>query len=191
MSYYYCEICDQKFKTATGSKSKRHLDSKKHQKALETLEPKAKPDFGNELLLYNAMHKLKDPTYSNILKLFSSFGIKSEVTLKTIIKKLRERDIIIKGNYNSDYNDVLQIIINFQNFEYPITLTIKEALEKFQSLGFRYAPELIQFFNRLSENYPELLTFSSSKLGELPDLITFRQIFINDLIFYQNNNWDL
>lgn len=188
MSYYTCEICGQKFKTATGSKTKRHLDSKRHQEALES---RFKPDFNHEILLFTALNELKTPSYSNILRFFSSFGVKTEDTLKTIIKKLREKDIIYKGNFDSDYKKILEIILNFQNFEYPITFTIQDALQKFHSLAYKYAPDFIQFFTKLSEKYPELLTFSSSKIGEFPDLITFKQIFINNLNFYLNNNWDL
>ena len=81
---YKCDICGQKFKTPTGSTLKRHIDGKKHQDALKIKE---KPNFLNELILYNVLQKLKDPTYSNILKIFSSFGISSEHTLNTIIKK--------------------------------------------------------------------------------------------------------
>ncbi len=188
MSFYKCEICGQEFKTATGATSNRHLGSKRHKGALQV---RFKPSLEHEILLFNAIQKLKTSTYSSILKFFTSFGIKTEITLMTIIKKLKDKDILYKGDIDTNYENVLQIILNFKDFNYPLTFTIKNALQRFQSLGFKYAPNLIKFFSSLSEKHPELLNFSSSKIGELPDLITFRQIFINSLIFYPNNNWDL
>lgn len=188
MNKYKCELCGQTFKTSTGSTTKRHLDSKKHRDALKV---KVLPSYEHELLLYITIKRLKSPSYSNILKSFSSFGIKTENTLKTIIKKLKDKDIVYKGINDFDYEKMLQIFLDLQNINYPMTFTIQEALKKFQKLNYKYAPDLIQFFNKLSQKYPELLAFSSSKIGELPDLITFRQIFINQLDFYPNNNWDL
>ena len=152
MTKFYCKLCGQSFTTPSGATTKRHINSKKHQKALED---KVKPKIEHELILYNAINKLNNPTYPNILKFFASFGIKAEITLKTIFKKLRDKDIIYKGNFAPEYEKVLQILSNLENFNYPMTFTIQETLEKFKALNFKYAPELIQFFNGLSHKFPE------------------------------------
>jgi hypothetical protein len=188
MTKYYCEICGQAFTTPTGATAKKHVEGKKHQQALKV---EIKPNLEHEIILFNAINKINNPSYSNILKFFSSFGIKTEVTLKTILKKLRDKDIIYKGNTDPDYEKILKFIISSENFTYPMTFSIQEALEKFKFLNFKYASELIQYFYELSQKYPELLTLSPTKIGESPDLITFKQIFINQLKFYPNKNWDI
>ena len=191
---YKCEICRQKFKTPTGSTSKRHLDGKKHQNALKrqgVVKQHKRPDLLHEIVLYNAIFKLKNPSYSNILRVFSSFGINSELALNTIIKKIAEKDVLVKGIKDPKYKKVLKIILDERKNQYPISITIEEAFRKFRDLGYKYAPELIDFFTELSHRYPDFLTLSPSKIGMSPDLITFKNIFIDSLKFYPNNNWDL
>ncbi len=188
MIYYTCKICGHKLKTPSGPNSKKHLESKKHQEALKT---QYEPHLEHEILLYNAVNKLKVRTYSNILKLFSSFGIKTEITLKTVIKKLRDKDIAYKGEVDADFEKILQIIINSSNQAYPITYSIEEAAREFRDLGYKQIPDLVNFFNELSQKYSEFVSLNSSKLGQPPDFITFKQIFVDQLTFYSQNRWEL
>lgn len=144
-----------------------------------------------ELLLFTLVHNLKDLTYSKILRVFSSFGIYSEDATMIIIKKLKDGDIIYKGNVGTDYETILRTIINLPKINYPITLSIKEAIEIFNNLNLKFPSDYLNFFNKLAKNQPEFVALSSSKLGEAPNLITFKQIFVDNLTFHPNNNWDL
>lgn len=188
MTDYFCDLCGQKFTTPTGSTSARHLKGKRHKAAIK-IQPK--PSLKHEILLYNALSKLKDKTYSNILTFFSSFGVKTEITLKTIIKKLKDKDIGYEGDIDKDYKEVLQTILISLSLTYPLTFSISEAEKKFKHLGYKHIPDLINFFNKLSLKYPEFIFLSSSKLGKPSDLITFKQIFVDNLTFYSQNRWDL
>ena len=72
-----------------------------------------------------------------------------------------------------------------------MTLSVREAYEKFQYLGHKYPSDLVSHFEQLTQKYPEFVSLSSSKIGEPPDLITFKQFFIDQLKFHIDNNWDL
>ena len=115
----YCEICEKDYSLPTYATSKKHLNSKLHKKnlALKRAQPSKTPFY--ELLLFVLLQELNSITYSNILKFFSSFGIKAEIAFRTIIKKLKDGDIIYQGNIDSDYETILQEILEFPKIDYP------------------------------------------------------------------------
>jgi len=185
---YYCKICGQGFKTKSGPNSEGHLNSKMHSTALKE---KTSSNSLSELLLFTIIQKTNKVTYSKILQIFSSFGIKSEVSLQIIIKKLKENDLVYNGQFDSEYAKVLEIIINFPKIDYPLSYTVQEVVDKFKVLKVGYPKDYIDFFSNLSKKYPEFVSLSSSKIGAPPDIITFKQLFIENIIFQPQNNWNL
>lgn len=186
----FCEICNKEYKPNYAS-SKRHLDSKTHKDNLKKAGIKLEINPTHELILFNILQNQDGVKYSGILKFFSSFGIKGEVALRTLIKKLKDGDIVYKGNIGSDYKEILKKIIQIPKMDYPLTLSVKEAYEKFRFLGYKFPLELMDHFNKLTKKYPGFINLSSSKINEPSDLITFKEIFIDRIRFHKNNNWDI
>ena len=186
----YCEVCKKKYKAGYAT-SQKHLGSKFHKGNLEKPEKRIKIDPIHELILYNIIQNLDGVKYSEILKFFSSFGIKAEIALRTLIKKLKDGDIFYKGDIKSDYELILNKILEIPKMNYPLTLSIQEAYEKFKFLKFKFPSELMDHFGALANKYPGFIGLSSSKIGEPSDLITFKEIFIDQIKFHKNNNWDI
>jgi len=187
----YCKICNKKYKDPNYAISQKHINSKLHQNNLKPADKALAISPIHELILFNILQNSDGAKYSDILKFFSSFGVKAEISFRTIVKKLREEDIIYKGNLSSDYEQILKNILQNPKLEYPLTLSVREAYEKFQFLGYKFPSELMVFFKKLANKYPGFISFSSSKIGDASDLITFKEIFIDQIKFYKNNNWDL
>lgn len=187
----YCEICKIKYTKPSYAKSQKHLDSKLHKNNLKKAEKQLSITPIHELILFNILQNSNGAKYLDILKFFSSFGVKAEITFKTIVKKLRDEDIIYKGNLNSDYEQILKKVLQNPKLGYPLTLTVKEAYEKFQFLGYKFPSELMDFFEKLAKKYPGFISLSSSKIGNSSDLITFKEIFIDQIKFHKNNNWNI
>lgn len=187
----YCKICDKKYKRASTATSQSHLDSKEHKDNLAKAQIQQPINPIYELILFTLLQNLKETTYSNILKFYTSFGIKTEIALKTIIKKLEEGDVIYRGNNDSDYMNLLRVILKSPSINYPLTISVQEAIKKFNYLNIKYPADIVKYFEKLSHKFPEFVSLSSSKIGEPPDLITFKEIFIDQIKFYLNNNWAL
>ncbi|GAH47808.1 unnamed protein product, partial [marine sediment metagenome] len=166
-------------------------NSKLHQSNLKLADKALAISPIHELILFNILQNSDGAKYSDILKFFSSFGVKTEISFRTIVKKLREEDIIYKGNLSSDYEQILKNILQNPKLEYPLTLSVREAYKKFQFLGYKFPSELMDFFKKLANKYPGFISLSPSKIGDASDLITFKEIFIDQIKFYKNNNWDL
>jgi len=192
----YCETCKKKYKVGYAT-SQKHLDSNVHKNNLKKSVKRIRSEKGisvnpiHELILFNILQNQDGVKYSGILKFFSSFGIKGEVALRTLIKKLKDEDIVYKGNIGSDYEEILKKIIQIPKMDYPLTLSIKEAYEKFHFLGFKFPIKLMDHFNKLANKYPGFISLSSSKIGDPSDLITFKEIFIDRIRFHKNNNWGM
>jgi len=109
----YCEDCKKKYKVGYAT-SQKHLDSDFHKKNLKKSKKRLRSEKGisvdplHELILFNILQNQDGVKYSGILKFFSSFGIKGEVALRTLIKKLKDGDIVYKGNIGSDYEEILK-----------------------------------------------------------------------------------
>ena len=186
----YCEVCNKNYKVGYAT-SQKHLDSNVHNNNLKRSEKKISIDPIHELILYNIVQNLVGVKYSEILKFFSSFGIKTEIALRTLIKKLKDGDIIYKGDIKSDYELILNKILEIPKIKYPLTMSIQEAFEKFKFLEFKFPSELMNHFSVLEKKYSGFIGLSSSKIGEPSDLITFKEIFIDRIKFHKNNNWDI
>ncbi|MBD3341507.1 MAG: hypothetical protein GF353_20555 [Candidatus Lokiarchaeota archaeon] len=188
----YCEICDEKYKKPGYATSERHINTKLHQDNLKRrkLVSESKNPL-NELILFNLLQNQNSINYSSILKFFSSFGIKAEITLKTLIKKLKDEDIDYQGDIDGNYEKILNKILEIPIVHYPLTLSVQEAFTKFNFLGLKYPTEMMEYLEKLSMKFPSFLSLSSSKLGEPSDLITFKKIFIDELKFFKKNNWDI
>ncbi len=187
----YCEICKRDFTKPSTATSVSHLNSKDHKKNLAKRQIQQTINPIYELMLFTLFQRQQETTYSKILKFYSSFGIKTELAFKTILKKLNDGDIIYKGNTDSDYMNLLQSILKSTEIKYPLTLSVQEAIKKFKYLNIKYPSELIKYFEELSQRFPEFISLSSSKIGEPSDLITFKQVFIDQIKFYPDNNWVL
>ena len=46
-------------------------------------------------------------------------------------------------------------------------------------------------FGALANKNQGFIGLSNSKIGEPSDLITFKEIFIDQIKFHKNNNWDI
>ncbi len=144
-----------------------------------------------EILLFLAISKLKDPTYNNIMEFCTSFNLKSNEVLKTILKKIREDDIILSINNGSDLRDIYEDLFKLENFQLPFTIKINEAFQILSNFKFESPLKMIDFLKSLKKKYPELLTLSSSKHNQREDLITFKRLFPNHVKFKLNNRWIL
>lgn len=178
-----------KYAVWRGRITKQFKKWKKKYKEIEKPSIEIKTEF--EILLYLSISKLKDPTYNKIMKFCTSFNIKSNEVLKTILKKIRENDIILSINDSSDLKAIYKDLFELENLQLPLTIRIDEAFKIFSSFNFNSPLEMITFFKTLKKEFPELLTLSSSKHNQREDLITFKRLFPDRVKFKLNNRWIL
>jgi hypothetical protein len=171
---------------APGKKSSHPAKSGK--KAAPALTGDAK---FNESLLFTYLSLRKNPTYNSILNFFSSFDVATEPVLQAIIKKLKDGDIVYKGVTDPKYKAILERLIFSPKFRYPKTMTMREAFQEFQGLGYSYANEFRDLVEKIARAHPSFVALSSSEIGADSDLLTFKQIFDDNITFESKKNWVL
>lgn len=144
-----------------------------------------------DLILFTYLSNTKRPTYQGILNFLASFGITTEMGVKTLINKLKDGDVVYSGIGDERYRNLLEALINSPEFGYPLTKKFAEAFKMFKNLGIQHGDEFKNFITKVARDHPEFLTVSSSRVGEPPDLITFKQLFSNDVLFELRKNWVL
>ena len=194
---FQCEICGKILKTQKGLTTSRHLKSQKHQKAL--LSKKSTKKFKKsltveeskieDLILFIAIKELHNPNYSNLLRFYTSFGMKTEIFIQKLFNRLKSGDIIYTKNKDQQLDMIYSTLLNYPKLRHPFTIKVIEAYNNFNEFNFSSPFAVIDFFTELRKRYPELVMLSSSKLGEREDLITFKRLFPNHIKFQCSNRW--
>lgn len=172
-----------------GKITNQFIEWKKYHEEESEISLKIKTEF--EILLFLSISKLKNPTYSNIIKFCTSFNLKSNEVLSTILKKIRDDDIVFLIDDGSDLKLIYQDLFELENLQIPLTITVNEALKTFPHINVTTPFELIEYFKDLRKKYPDLVALSSSKHNQPEDLITFKNLFPNQVKFQLKNRWIL
>jgi len=163
---------------------------KKWEKSRIFLEaPTLKDKIEYEIVLFLALSKIKDPTYNKIMDFCSSFNMKSNEIIESLLKKIREGDISYSLPVNSILRDIYLDLLILKNLKIPHTIRINEALEIFNHLNFQNPLDVLVFFKGIKKEFPNFISISSSKLNQREDLITFKRLFPNVIRFKLNNRW--
>jgi hypothetical protein len=155
----------------------------------EYIKPIEKETANFEIVLFLGLSKIKNPTFSNIIDFCSSFGMKTNDILQTMIKKIKEGDLAYDPPEDSELINVYSALFNLKKIESPLTIKINEAYNIFNDLNFNKPVDIIQFFKKLHKKYPNFVVLSSSTFDKREDLITFKRLFPNQIMFKLANRW--
>jgi hypothetical protein len=193
------EMLQEAIELATKSSIKRKKIKKTKSKITQeqssyTTENSRILDFSsglNDMILYQALKQLSNPSYSNILSFCTSFGLKTEIIIQSLIKRLKEGDVAY-----INLKDPILIILYKKLFkstiiEYPIAIKVIDVLTKLPELKLKTPVDVVDFFKDLERKYSGIAILSSSQLGEPEDLITFKRIFPETISFTVQNRWAL
>jgi hypothetical protein len=153
-------------------------------------EPKDKYFDG---LLFTFIANYGEVDYEQLVKFYSTLGIKEYNVLFRLIHNLQRRKINIINVPEGLYSEIIYFFIHNLKKKlkhvYPITMTYQEAYSFFQPLGFRDIEHLVESLQNLSKTYPGFVKINSSIKGKSNDTITFEQIFIKDIEFVATGTW--
>jgi hypothetical protein len=156
---------------------------------MDSETPTVKDKIENEVVLFLALSKIKDPTYNKIMEFCSSFNMKSNEIIEILLKKIREGDIAYNLPVNSILREIYLDLLNLRNLKIPYTIRVNEALEIFNHLNFHKPLDILEFFRGIKKEFPNFISISSSKLNQPEDLITFKRLFPNIINFKLGNRW--
>lgn len=142
-----------------------------------------------QILIYMAVSKLQSPTYNQIIDFCTSFGMKTNEVVGTLIKKIKEDDLSYIKPEDSSLIRIFEDLFELSKLEIPLTIKVMEVFDVFQNLEFEKPVEIIDFFEDLQKKYPNFVTLSSSSFDKKKDLITFKRLFPNHIKFKLNDRW--
>lgn len=171
----------------SGKITKQFQKWKASQKELE--KPLIREEIGFEIILFLALSRMNNPTFTKILEFCSSFGMKSNEILKVLIKKVGEGDLLYELPYGSDLDFIYKPLLSLKKLEIPFTINVREALNIFNNIKFKGPLEVMHFFKNLQKKYPNFVVLSSSRLDKNEDLITFKRLFPDQIKFKLANRW--
>ncbi|MFW9997631.1 MAG: hypothetical protein ACFFD4_36665 [Candidatus Odinarchaeota archaeon] len=186
-----CDVCGKVLKNPDHP---THINSSFHQRFLSrdaapSPITKAADYPFNDIVLFLAIKNLEKPNFSSISLFCSSFGIKNETIVKILAKKIKDNDV----SHDEITDPVLKLvhanILDKSARNFPLTISVTDALSLFKDLNITDPLELIKVFKKLENDYPGLVQMSSSQLGSPVDLFTFKRIFPENVVFKLTNRW--
>ena len=151
--------------------------------------PLIREEIGFEVVLFLALSRMRNPTFTKILEFGSSFGMMSNEIIKIIIKKIKEGDLSYELAENSELKNIYTVLFKLKNLELPLTIKVIEALDMFNNINFGSPIDAVNFFSNLQKKYPNFVVLSSSRLDKHEDLITFKRLFPDQIIFKLSSRW--